>query len=732
MRSSSDSLEQAGQIGPFRVLRVLGKGGMGVVYEAIDTRLDRPCALKAIRPEFVKDARFMTRFRREGQAAVAVQHPGIAQVYNIEAVGPTVLMSLELVRGGSLEDRLKKSGMLGWRESAAIAAEIAHALEAVHRAGFVHRDLKPANVLLTTDGRVKLTDFGLVRRTVDAESVAGVSVDLTKTGDVLGTPQYMAPEQIDGSKGADFRVDVYALGITLYQLVTGELPFRGSAVQLMRAHLFSAAPSIRDVAEDAPLELERLVKRLLAKDPEKRGASAGTIAVELERLALAKEEELTRRRGPPPAVVIGGVAALALAVVGLLVTGLGAKEEATGPAATAAASDDAGPSTLIRRGPPRWYLEMIEQDRPCPPISLAPGVRFGARPFEYVNEKDGSVLVWVENTTNLVIIGRPEAESRDGTPDHLSVSSSETPEFTAFLDGFFIGKYEVTNAQFARFVAETGYVTEAELPAGEPEGGILMPWLMEDGDWKGHAKYKDRPTFFVNDANDYYEASDFEFWPRQKKDPTLHWRNPQGELQPGPAGDEHPVVQVSWNDAVAYGEWAGLVLPTEAQWEFAAGRNDRDERRRHPWGDDLFAPVKEKRLVANLRDETVRKEANDKNVLAGYDDGFRLTAPVGSFPAGATPFGALDMIGNVRELTRDAFIWHAHARFEDARSPPNNPMYHWIDPSSQFSIGTRTLKGTSFVLKAHGRSRVTARDAAHVTYRANDVGFRVCLEVGGR
>jgi serine/threonine protein kinase len=210
-------------VGPYRVEREIGRGGMGVVYLAEDTRLGRKVALKSLAPGIMSDERRRNRLRREARAAATLSHPGIATVYALEEIEDQLFIATEYVQGRTLRAELGQ-GSLPAAAVAEIGVQIARALEAAHASGVVHRDLKPDNVIRTEDGGVKILDFGIAW--IDqAEAGPGAEPSrLTESGAVMGTPSYMSPEQIEGA-GVDARTDVFSLGVVLYELLCGSNPF---------------------------------------------------------------------------------------------------------------------------------------------------------------------------------------------------------------------------------------------------------------------------------------------------------------------------------------------------------------------------------------------------------------------------------------------------------------------------------------------------------------------------
>jgi eukaryotic-like serine/threonine-protein kinase len=289
-------------VGSYEIVERLGEGGMGTVFRAVDRMLEREVALKVIRPELASEPEAAERFRAEARAIARVNHPAIATIYSFLAEGSELFLALELVRGRTLAQVLREEGPLPWQRAVPLFSAALDGIEHVHRLGIVHRDLKPDNLMLTEAGGVKVMDFGIAR-------VAG-SGRLTRTGLVIGTLRYMAPEQIRGEE-PDRRTDVYALGIMLYELLTGRVPFTGATdFAVLKAQLEEAPKPPAELVPDLPGWLERAVLRALAKDPAERFQTAEELRAELQR-----DTRATHRPELGPAVpAVPAVAAVAAAV----------------------------------------------------------------------------------------------------------------------------------------------------------------------------------------------------------------------------------------------------------------------------------------------------------------------------------------------------------------------------------------------------------------------------------
>jgi serine/threonine-protein kinase len=293
----------------YRIEAVAGRGGMGVVYLARQVALDRRVALKLIAPEFARDEAFRARFARESRIASSLDHPNVIPVYEAGEDGDRLFIAMRFVDGTDLGRMLAEDGALGPALAAELVAQAASALDAAHARGLVHRDVKPANLLVGGDlparPHVYLTDFGLARRD-------GSSSALTTTGQWMGTPDYAAPEQIDGYD-LDARTDVYALGCVLFAALTGTPPF-GDRPRMAKAgaHLHEPPPALRSVSASVPAAFEPVVARALAKRPEDRYASAGELGAAALAAAQAPGATARTRRlrrgaagGGPPVAASG-------------------------------------------------------------------------------------------------------------------------------------------------------------------------------------------------------------------------------------------------------------------------------------------------------------------------------------------------------------------------------------------------------------------------------------------
>jgi len=273
-------LEAGAMVGAYRIVRILGRGGMGVVYLAEDTRLHRLVALKALPPHLFRDDRMRSRLRHEARAAAALSHPGIATVYALEEIGDQPFIASEYLEGRTLREELA-DGPLPPDRALTTAREIAQALVAAHDRGIVHRDLKPENIVRLTNGGVKILDFGLAQFDTAAQDLASVT-RLTDPGVMAGTPPYMAPEQLLGQATGP-ATDQFAFGVLLYELLTGRHPFGSGALPTTIARVLSAS-----LEPDAaiPASMWAVIERATQKDPENRFANTAELGAALSTAAL--------------------------------------------------------------------------------------------------------------------------------------------------------------------------------------------------------------------------------------------------------------------------------------------------------------------------------------------------------------------------------------------------------------------------------------------------------------
>ncbi|HKC23645.1 MAG TPA: bifunctional serine/threonine-protein kinase/formylglycine-generating enzyme family protein, partial [Thermoanaerobaculia bacterium] len=575
-------------LGHFEIEGLLGAGGFGEVYRARDTRLGRTVAIKVLPEALARDTERRERFRREAMAASALNHPNICTVHELVEEDGHHLIVMELVDGTTLHATLAE-GPLPVARVVAIALQIADALAEAHRAGILHRDIKGGNIALTRRGDVKVLDFGLAKRVdpAGAASQAETPDTLTREGTTLGTLSYMSPEQLLG-KPVDRRSDLFSFGVVLYEMLTGRLPFAGST-QIAIADAILHRPPLDIAGAPIPERLRALVKSLLEKDPARRPQSADVVLSELR----AVQSDETPRAGIRTRTVL--VSAAVLAIAALALAGWAARKssraravrEKTIPEITRLLADDQyqKAAALVEEArrvlPDDPQLVKLRNDATLgvsiasvppgatisakglgpsataswQPIGVAPLVKVRVPKAFYVlrAEMPGRVPAYrIWPTYSLKYGDGASLEMRldaagSVPPDMVRIPGGKTVELaipgldhlpSAALDDFFIDRFEVTNAEYRRFVDAGGY-RKKEL-------------------WK-QAFVKDGRSLTFDEAMALLT------------DPTGRPGPAGWELGTFPKGQEkHPVSGVSWYEASAFAEWAGKSLPTIYHWNRAA------------------------------------------------------------------------------------------------------------------------------------------------------------------
>ncbi|MGA9815115.1 MAG: serine/threonine-protein kinase, partial [Terriglobales bacterium] len=323
------ALSSGTKLGPYEIQSLVGAGGMGEVYRAHDSRLDRTVAIKVLPASFSADRDRMQRFAQEARAAAALNHPNILSIFDIGDQQGSPYVVSELLEGETLRERLR-SGPLSSRKAIDYALQVARGLAAAHEKGIVHRDLKPENLFITNDGRVKILDFGLAKLLMP-EAPSGADAPtlhaVTEPGLIMGTVGYMSPEQVRG-QAADQRSDIFAFGAILYEMISGKRAFHGeTSADTMSAILKEEVPELSETARSVPPGLERIVRHCLEKNASQRFHSAGDMAFDLEALteisatsksgAQAAVQEVRGAESRRRLASVAGALALAAALIAL-------------------------------------------------------------------------------------------------------------------------------------------------------------------------------------------------------------------------------------------------------------------------------------------------------------------------------------------------------------------------------------------------------------------------------
>jgi len=525
------------RFGRYEIEKELGRGSMGIVYQAHDPRLDRRVALKVLRSDLVSSEPFVKRFLKEARAAARLAHPDIVTVFDVDEDQGTVYIAMELLAGQPLDQLINKR-IFNEKDIVLFGIRMAHVLDFAHRNGIVHRDIKPANIILDPDGRIKITDFGVAR--IEDPSAPQQTV----AGEVLGTPAYMSPEQALGHR-IDGRTDIFSMGVVLYELSTGVRPFRGDTMSaILMAILHDTPPEPGTINTAISPELAGIIMKCMSKEADSRFHTGKALADALERI-LRKEERSalpvpsTKKAWRRPAFFIVSLLALIIGS-GLAYRFLPDKGKAGSerPATTK-------PESSVGLAEANRKIEELERkiadarNRQEPAGENAGAAeekkrkvagRGGKRGADATNPPElPSVRSAISGMEFLLV---PQGTFLMGSPaDEIGRNRDEGPQREVRISkSFHMGKYEVKVSEFREFTRATGYRTEAEIKG--------WAWILRGKKWE--------------------------------KQPGLYWDNP------GFSQDEnHPVTSVSWNDAAEFAKWVSKAtgrshrLPTEAEWEYA-------------------------------------------------------------------------------------------------------------------------------------------------------------------
>ena len=610
-------------LGRYHIIEKLGEGGMAVVYKAFDTHLECDVAVKVIRLDNLPrnaEERTMKRFEREAKEVAKLNHPNIVDVKDYGEHEGIPYLVMPYLHGGTLKQLLGQP--MNYQKAASLLEPIARALDYAHQHKMIHRDVKPSNILITDSGEVMLTDFGIVK-ILDMEE----GNTLTGTGMGLGTPEYMAPEQWVGKFSA--AVDQYSLGIVFYELIAGRKPYSAdtpAAVLLKQAT--EALPRPRQFSPDLPEEVEGVIFKSLAKKPEDRYQSMNEFANtlrKLERSGTDKEpiSKPANTSTPEPdtystvdQIEPNRAPSIQSRQVAPERQPIQAKKKPIQLSGKVIGFGLGGLAVLIFiiGLVSGWFSPKISGSTTSPILTEVAATE---APFgigsTMISQKDNMTLVYV-----------PAGDFQMGSSDGVG-SEAEHPLHQVYLDAYWIDQTEVTNDMYSMFVNETGYITEVE-KKGDSDIYANKTWQSVSG---------------------------------------ADWQHPHGPESSLSGLENHPVVHVTWNDANAYCMWAGRRLPTEAEWEKAARGIWSGT---YPWGQD--PPSGD---LVNFADVNTNFDQSDPTTNDGYSE----TAPVGSYPRGASPFGVYDMAGNVFEWVADWYSTDNYQVYTNPQGPSTGEFKIW-------------------------------------------------------
>ncbi len=678
------------KVGRYELISELGRGGMATVYRAHDPFFDRDVAVKLLPREFLHDPTFKTRFEREAKTIAALEHSAIVPVHDFGEEEGQPFLVMRYMSGGSLVDRLE-SGPLSFEEISTIISRIATGLDEAHKKGMIHRDLKPGNILFDSHGDAFLSDFGIVKLTQETATFTGTGI--------IGTPAYMSPEQARGDPDLDPRSDVYALGVILFEMLSGKQPYEADTpMGLAVKHITEPVPSILEVKPDLPPNFELMIKRALAKEPKDRYASAGELAKEFAEMVAAERRYV---RPPIPTLI---------------------EEPREAPAQEV-------PEATLREEP-----AAPQKPTPVAPPIVAPEIRpkqvtegFLSRYGRYMIGIGGVLAVAIiallvaqrpKSTTDvttpptdelaLLQLAETEAESQNATLSAETLAAGLTSEVlvisttTSTITPTPQSK-KITTPTYPGGTLGINSIDESEM-VYIPPGPFMMGSSPENGyficlDFPPEGRDpEDCQMSWFNRESPPHEVYVSGFW-IQKTEVTIsqytqcvRYGACRSNDQMGRPPD-HPVTNITWEWAREYCQWAGLDLPTEAQWEKAA-RGPTDQL--WPWGDDIGTEY-----------------------LNSVENNIGNTTAVGSYPSGASYYGLLDMAGNVWEFVLDWFDKEFYNSEEASQPDPTGP--------SSSPLNQRVRRGGSYGGQGGGDfndARVSARQGIGPSYPSYEVGFR--------
>jgi len=627
--------------GKYNIVEVLGRGGMGIVYKAEDSKLKRSVALKFLPPELIQDEEVRERFVLEAQTAAALSHPNICTIHEIDEEDGKSFIAMEYVEGQSLKEKIEK-GPLEIDEALNISMQVAEGLEEAHKKGIIHRDIKSANIMVTDNGQAKVMDFGLAK-------VKGATL-LTREGTTLGTVAYMSPEQAKG-KEIDNRSDIWSLGVVMYEMLSRELPFKGEReASILYSVVHEEPKPLKEIKRDLPLELQQIINRALKKKPESRYSSVAEMIKDLrkyqdilraEELGALNLRTLLRRIRRPKVAILTVTVVLAISLVAFWFFNRQAKirwareevlpeverlieenwRDFTEPYKLAEMAEKYIPkdpklaelfskcslNINIKTEPPGADIYMKEYRTPDNEweylgISPIKNIRLPIGFFRYKMEKKGyETVMAVSSTWDRGTVGTERGfipydlvrvlDEKGSIPSGMvRVTGAKASLGVGILDDFYIDKYEVTNKQYKEFMDSGGYRNREYWKHEFIRDGRILTW------GEAMAELVDQTG---RQGPSTWQAGDY----------------PEGQ------GD-YPVSGVSWYEAAAYAEFSGKTLPTAHHWDMSAGGSTPLLRIPQLGGFAIFAPF------SNFQGKG--------------------PAPVGS-NQGITAYGAYDLAGNVRE-----------------------------------------------------------------------------------
>jgi serine/threonine protein kinase/formylglycine-generating enzyme required for sulfatase activity len=668
----------------FRIVRELGRGGMGVIYLAQHRVMDKPVALKVISPALLDQPSTLARFHAEVKAAGKLDHPNIARALDADQAGNLHFLVMEYVEGLTLAQLLKQQGPLPVAAACRHVHQAAMGLQHAFEQGMVHRDVKPANLMLTPQGRVKVMDFGLARLRSEQKDGRG----LTQTGAFMGTPEYVAPEQATDARQADTRADVYSLGCTLYALLTGRPPFvADTMVKLVLAHLEKAPVLLHQLRPEVPIELSAVVTQMLAKDPAQRYQTPVEVARALAPFTKA---------GSPA----GAVAPPPLPQASLL------NQATVLPSQQSRNNDGVGKATAADTSP---FAHLV--DTPAPVPKKPQPERRWAIPLALTA---AGVLVLAVLAVVLIQLVRPSGGNSERAGNTPSVPPAvatrpATPPRPLPLDctgpaGLSAAQVQQAQKAWADYLGRPVEETIDIANGAQMVFVLVPPGKFRMGSPDGEEGHDTDETLHTVTLTEPFDLAKTEMTQAQ-------YEALMGEKPSSFKGPDRPVETVSWNQAhdcavrltTRRGDGRLCRLPTEAEWEYCC-RGGRSSSQPFGIGDGRALSSRE----ANFNGNSPYGGAAKENFL-------QSTCRVGCYPKNA--LGLYDMHGNVWEWCAD---WYGPYPTSDVTNPTG--------PADAGS--SRVVRGGSWDCDGVA-CRAAYRHRAAPSLRDSREGFRVAAVPSG-
>ncbi len=637
------------KIGEYTVTHKLGAGGFGTVYKGL-SQDGRFVAIKVLNPHLANNEKVVRKFFNEAMALATLNNENITRLLEFFPSGNNYAIVMEFVEGLTLDDILKRlKGPMPYKDAITMAKQILKPFQYAYEKGILHRDIKPPNIMIENKtGIIKIMDFGIAKISTAATH---------QTASHMISFHYTAPERFRGT--ADIRSDIYALGIVFYEMFTGKRPFDAKdSGQIMFCHMNELPKPPQSFSKDIPPGVSSAILKALSKEPDDRYQDFNEFAKAFENFeqvddSLVVGDEKTvfaSRQGLFDHEKAGGtksdrksekkskaplIAMIALAIL-LIAGGAAFYFTRLGPEEKVAVAE---PPAVTEPAPvetPKTPPAPVVQPEPAPEVSKFPDV-----PYEYIEENEKGFHEFSHPVDNSAMVMIPEGQFVMGSDKYRA----EKPVQTIFLDRYFFDKFLVTNEKFQKFVEDTGYQTDAE-KEGFGYVRVGLRWV---------------------------------------KTTEANWRKPDG-LSSVLHIPDHPVTQVSYNDASTYCQWAGKKLPTEAQWEKAARGPEGNV---FPWGD-----------------------SEPDITRANYDNVVGTTTPVDKYAKGMSYYGLYDMAGNTYQWCQD---WYD----VDQRVERN--------PQGPQTGDERVVKGGSFIEGVES-IRSANRDRYAPEHRTFLFGFRCACE----